>query len=104
MITLGSPLPPKHACGVDDGPHTSVPVPSPVPGVGHLSRALLGHSCQAPKDLGLMSGFLVKPGPILSRLHIQKCADPRAGLFSVQDSAGKGPKAFFFRLLSQKCD
>ena len=44
---LAPPLPPTHACGVDDGPPRFVP--SPVLGVGHFSRAPLGHSCQAPK-------------------------------------------------------
>src|SRR5436309_15591243 len=44
-----------HACGVDDGPLHLVPVPSPVLSVGHFSRALLGHSCQAPK-LGWTTG------------------------------------------------
>src|SRR5208282_3489572 len=48
-----SPAPPPttHASGVDDGPLPLVPFPSPVPGVGPVSRALLGHSCQAPRQL-----------------------------------------------------
>jgi hypothetical protein len=25
--------------------------PSPVPGLGHLNQALMGHSCQAPKAM-----------------------------------------------------
>jgi transposase len=38
----------EHAFGVDDAPY---PFPSPVPGLGHFNQALMGHSCQAPKDL-----------------------------------------------------
>ena len=37
----------EHAFGVDDAPYISFP--SPVPGLGHLNQALMGHSCQAPK-------------------------------------------------------
>ena len=39
----------EHAFGVDDDLLYRLPVPSSVLGVGHISRALLGHSCQAPK-------------------------------------------------------
>jgi hypothetical protein len=41
----------EHAFGVDDELLYRIPVPSPVLGVGHISRALLGHSCQAPKTM-----------------------------------------------------
>ena len=47
MISLVPPLPPNHAFGVDDG--SSDLVPSPVLGVGHFSRALVGHSWDLPQ-------------------------------------------------------
>jgi hypothetical protein len=47
-----------HACGVDDDGLRSTRVPGSVLGVGHFSRALLGHSCQAPKAIGALLVFL----------------------------------------------
>lgn len=52
MISLARPLQPNHAFGVDDGPLILIPISSPVLRVGHFSRALPGHSCQAPKHGG----------------------------------------------------
>jgi hypothetical protein len=53
-----------HACGVDDPPR---PVPNPVPGPGHFKRALLGHSCQAPKESFALFALLHAPLPGLFR-------------------------------------
>ncbi len=49
MILLACLSPPtKHAFGVDNACQRS-PTPSPVLRAGHFNRALLGHSCEAPK-------------------------------------------------------
>ena len=57
----------EHAFGVDDELLYRIPVPSPVLGVGHISRALLGHSCQAPKANPL--GVDYDPEEWLARLR-----------------------------------
>jgi hypothetical protein len=41
------PLSQTHAFGVDDA--SLISLPFPVPSAGQFSRALMGHSCQAPK-------------------------------------------------------
>src|SRR5436309_12194530 len=67
-----------HACGVDDGPLHLIPVPSPVLSVGHFSRALLGHSCQAPKldALQRVSPFLRQESMV--RTHCTRYFTTRA--------------------------
>ncbi len=51
----------EHAFGVDDDPLYRIPVPSPVLGVGHISRALLGHSCLAPKPSNFIRAGKLTP-------------------------------------------
>ena len=49
-IACSSTATKEHAFGVDDDLRSGFFVPNPVLDVGHFSQALLGHSCQAPKD------------------------------------------------------
>src|SRR6266702_112909 len=57
MILLALSTPSIHACGVDDGPRYLAPVPRPVLSVGRFGQALLGHSCQAPKQQQRTSAY-----------------------------------------------
>src|ERR1035438_8147138 len=61
MILPAPPHPTKeHAFGVDDDPLYHDSVPSPAFGLGQFKQALLGHSCQAPKNSFTSAAAVVK--------------------------------------------
>src|SRR5579863_2929925 len=91
MISLVPPLPPNHALSVDDG--SSDLVPSPVLRVGQFSRALVDHSCQAPKILSEDVDWKPFPAfPPSVRLAVVVCQPSEPGPYTIRVKVPHGEK------------